>query len=219
MIMRALLPCLLSAAVLTAGAAHAEFELSLYTGYQTAPHSTVDGNDPGGAGDLDFTAGWEGRSGEMPPYYGIRGTWWQSETFGYGLEFNHAKVYADDDTKDDNGFDRLEFTDGLNLITVNVFRRFPGEARKWTPYLGAGLGISVPHVDIETDAGKTFEYQYAGPAVQWVAGVSYPLSERWNVFGEYKGSYSQNNLDLESGGELETNIVTNALNIGVSFNF
>lgn len=217
--MRALLSLVVIAATMTAGSARAEFELSLYTGFQTAPHSTVDGNDPGGAGDLDFTAGWEGRSGELPPYYGFRGTWWRSETLGYGLEFNHAKVYADDDTLNESGFDRLEFTDGLNLITVNVFRRFPGETRKWTPYLGAGLGVSVPHVDIESDGGKTFEYQYAGPAVQWVAGVSYPISDRWNVFGEYKGSYSQNTVDLESGGELETNIVTNALNVGVSFDF
>lgn len=202
-----------------ASSAHAEFELSLYTGWQTSPHSVVEGNDPGGAGELDFTAGWEGRSNEMPPYYGFRGTWWRSDTLGYGIEFNHAKVYADDETLAESGFESLEFTDGLNLLTVNVFRRFPGEERTWTPYLGAGVGVSIPHVDVESAGGKTFEYQYTGPAVQWVAGVTYPLNDRWAVFGEYKGSYSQNTADLDSGGELETNIVTNALNVGVSFDF
>ena len=36
---------------------------------------------------------------------------------------------------------------------------------------------------------------------------------------EYKGTYSKNDVDLDGGGNLETNIVTNALNLGVSFNF
>lgn len=206
---------------LSAGAAQAQFELSLYTGYQTAPHSVVEGDDPGGAGELDFTAGWEGRSDEFPPYYGLRGTWWRNDLLGLGVEFNHAKVYADDETREDNGFERLEFTDGLNLFTINAFRRFPSAdgTRNWTPYVGGGVGVAIPHVDIETEGGKTFEYQLTGPAVQWVAGVTYPLNDQWAVFGEYKGSYSQNTVDLDSGGELETNIVTNALNVGVSFNF
>lgn len=214
--------CLLSLLMLcalAAGPARAEFELSIYTGVQTSPHSVVKGDEPDGMGDFNFTAGWEGKSGSPPPYYGIRGTWWQSETLGYALEFNHAKVYADGETKSDHGFERLEFTDGLNLLTVNVMRRFPLDDRRWTPYVGAGLGVAIPHVDVETEDSKTFGYQLTGPAVQWIAGVSYPVSESWSVFGEYKGSYSQNKADLDGGGTLETNIVTNALNLGVSFNF
>ncbi|WP_330999032.1 outer membrane protein [Mangrovicoccus algicola] len=206
-------------ALLAAGAAHAEFELSIYSGWQTSPHSTVEGDDPTGVGDFDFTAGWEGKSGAMPPYWGVRGTWWQSDILGYGVDFSHNKVYADSDTLDDNNFETLEFTDGLNILTANVFRRFPGVTRDWTPYVGAGIGIAVPHVEVETTGDKTFEYQLTGPAVQWVAGVSYPISENWKVFGEYKGTYSQNKADLKGGGELETNIVTNALNVGVSFDF
>lgn len=213
----AVLMALLGVAVATPAAA--EFELSLYTGWQTSPHSTVEGSDPDGVGDFDFTAGWEGRSGEAPPYYGFRGTWWQESNFGFGLEFTHAKVYADDETLRDEGFDTLEFTDGLNIVTANVFRRFPGETRAWTPYVGGGAGISVPYVELETSGGSTYEYQFAGPAVQWVAGVTYPLSQSWSVFGEYQGSYSMNSVDLDNGGDLETNIVTNALNLGVSFNF
>lgn len=204
---------------LVAPPAHAEFELSVYTGIQTEPHSVVKGDDPDGIGAFDFTTAWEGRSGEMPPYYGIRGTWWQNDVLGYGVEFNHAKVYADDDKREEEGFDRLEFTDGLNILTVNVFRRFPNEMRRWTPYLGGGLGVAIPHVEVETSGSKTFGYQYTGPAVQWVAGVTYPMTESWSVFGEYKGTYSRNRADLDGGGELETNIVTNALNLGVSFNF
>lgn len=200
-------------------AVRADIELSLYSGYQTAPHSVVSGEDPSGIGDFRFTAGWEGKSTELPPYWGVRGTWWTSDQLGYGLEFNHAKTYAEQYTLEDNGFETLEFTDGLNIVTANVFRRFPGQERAWTPYMGAGIGLSVPHVEVETTGERTYGYQVTGPAVTWIAGVTVPIGENWQVFGEYKGTYSQNNADLDGGGTLETNIVTNALNVGVSFNF
>lgn len=202
-----------------AGVAQAEVELSVYTGFQTAPHSGVSGTDPGGIGAFDFNAKWEGKPFAAPPYYGLRATWWQSENLGFGIEFNHAKVYADSATLAASGFSRLEFTDGLNLITLNAFYRWPGAFGQLTPYVGAGVGISVPHVDVESGGGKTFEYQYTGPAAQLVAGMKYDLNAKWALFGEYKGSYSMNKADLASGGTLETNIVTNALNFGISYKF
>ncbi len=218
--MRASAAPLLILALLAAGTARAEFEISGYTGIQTAFDSNVEGNDPGGVGEFDFSAGWEGRSFEPPIHYGIRGTWWRNGgNLGFGLELNHTKVYADDDTLDEEGFDSLELSDGLNIITANIMRRFPGEERRWTPYVGGGVGVAVPHVDVETEGGRTFEYQLTGPAVAWMAGVTVPLTTSWSVFGEYKGTFSQNDADLDNGGNLETDIVTNALNFGVSFNF
>lgn len=217
-----LLPALLAIACLTFSArdAAAEYEVSFYTGWQTSPHSDVSGFDPGGVGAFDFTSAWEGKSFEAPPHYGIRGIWWRNGgVYGYALDFNHVKVYANDETRRRNGFERLELTDGLNIITANVMRRFPGETRRWTPYVGAGLGVAYPHVDVETSGGTTYGYQLTGPAVSWVAGVTYPFTETWSVYGEYKGTYSQNSADLDNGGSLDTNIVTNALNVGVSFNF
>ncbi|MCG6901859.1 MAG: porin family protein [Rhodobacter sp.] len=197
----------------------AETELSFYTGFQAAPHSRVEGTDPGGVGAFDFLSAWEGRPFEAPPYYGFRATYWTSERLGFGIDFNHAKVYADDATLASSGFSRLEFTDGLNIVTANVWYRWQNPARRWTPYVGAGLGVAIPHVDIESAGGKTFEYQLTGPAVQVVAGVKYDINDRWGLFGEYKGTYTMNEADLASGGTLSTNIVTNALNIGVSFSF
>lgn len=206
--------------LLLARPAAAEFELSVYSGWQTATDSDVEGDDPDGIGRFDFEAEWEGRSFEAPLHYGFRATWWPGDLYGYGVDFNHLKVYSTDETRDDEGFETLEFTDGLNILTANVYRRFPGDVRRWTPYLGAGLGVSIPYVEVETPGGTdTFEYQYTGPAAQWVAGVTYPLSGRFEIFGEYKGTFSRNEADLDGGGELETDILTNALNVGVSFNF
>ena len=81
---------------LFAAPAAAEIELSFYTGYQTAPHSRVKGNRGASSGGTAFDTliGWQGKSFEAPPYYGLRGTWWQENDIGYGLEFSHNKVYA-----------------------------------------------------------------------------------------------------------------------------
>lgn len=204
-----------TALVLSAGLVLAETELSVYTGFQTAPHGTIEGDNDGA--DFDFGVEWEGRSGEAPPYYGFRYTRWQNENWGWGVEFNHAKVYADDDTLDNEGFDRLEFTDGLNLLTVNGMYRWQNENSRWTPYVGAGAGLSIPHVDVTIGDNKTFGYQLTGYAVIAMAGVSYDINDTWAVFGEYKGSFSSNTAELDGGGELSTDIITNAINLGVTY--
>lgn len=200
-------------------AAQAEVELSIYGGWQSAPHSDVTISGDPLIPDDEFTAGWEGRPFEMPPYYGVRATWWRSEALGFGLDINHTKVYADDETLAASGLERFEFSDGLNIITVNVFRRWQDAFGPMTPYVGGGLGVAVPHVEVTGSGSETFEYQLTGPAVAWMAGATYPISDRWSVFGEYKGTYSQNTADLDTGGTLETDVVTNAFNLGVSFDF
>ena len=206
-----------SAAIVTvslgsASVAQAEVQLSFYTGTQSAPHSKIDDSVLGEA-----RVKWLGKSFEAPPYYGLRATWWKSDKWGFGIEVNHAKVYAENPTA--LGYDVLEFTDGLNLITANVFRRFPNAGR-FTPYVGGGLGIAVPHVEIQrAGESKTFEYQLTGPAAILVFGTSYEINDKWSLFAEYKGSYSMNKAKVDAGGTLSTNIVTNALNLGVSYSF
>ena len=204
-------------AAIAGTSAVAETELSFYLGAQTSPHSRVVGSNAGG--DFDELIGWEGRSAEAPPYYGVRATWWKNDTLGFGIELNHAKVYAPDDEAAAAGFDNVEFTDGLNILTVNTMRRWPDRWGNFTPYVGAGIGLAIPHVDVDDGTNETFEYQVTGPAVMGVAGAKYDITDQWAVFGEYKFTYSQNEAELEGGGTLESDIITNALNVGVSFNF
>lgn len=197
----------------------AEVELSFYGGWQGAQPSDVAIRGDTVLPDDDFTAGWDGRSFEAPIYYGLRATWWTSESLGFGIDINHAKVYADDATLAAAGLDHLEFSDGLNILTVNAYRRWDEALGGLTPYVGGGIGLSFPHVEVVDPGTRTWEYQIAGPAVAWMAGVSYPVNDRWSVFGEYKGTYSQNEAELDTGGTLSTDIITNSLNLGVSFNF
>ncbi len=210
---------LLAVSVLPAPAAEAqEAEISFYTGAQTAQDSSVDFTDALGV-STSFNASWEGLSGELPPYYGFRYTRWVTESVGWGVEFTHAKVYADNATLAASGFSTLEMTDGLNLLTVNAWRRWQNDS-DWTPYVGIGVGVAVPHVEARTPLGnRTFEYQVTGPAARLVLGVSYEINDRWSVFGEYNGTYSTHDINLVGGGSMQTDIVTHAINIGLTYRF
>ena len=200
--------------------ANADVELSFYGGLQSAQPSVVsvyDANDNDNSNDL---VQWEGKSFSAPPYYGIRATIWSSSEFGYGLDFTHNKIYPKSLPP---SYDRLEFTDGLNTLTVNAYRRWKNGIAGLTPYVGGGVGLAIPYVEVvrnvKNSETSTFEYQVTGPAVALIAGASYPINNKWSVFGEYKSTYSQNKADLDDGSTLETNIVTNAVNLGLSFRF
>ena len=209
------------ATLLIAPIAKAEIVLSFYGGAQSAPHSRVSGADPAGVGAFSFIAGWEGRSFSGPIHYGIRATWWRWENWGISFDFNHNKVYADAATLAASGFSVLEFTDGLNTVTFNATRRWKRDGRKLTPYVAAGLGFAAPHVEVKTTAAAplTFAYQIAGPAVAFIAGAEYQIRPRWSAFAEYKFTYNMLSTTLTGGGTLSTNIITNAINVGVNFTF
>lgn len=208
------LPVLLVLAglVLPALPLRAEQVLSVYTGVQGAASSRI-------TDDLGhFITGWEGHSLKSPPYYGLRLTRWRPDGIGYGIEVNHAKVYAADPGR--HGYDRLEFTDGLNLVTLNLWKRWPARRSGLVPYVGAGLGVAVPHVDIQPSGqAHTFGYQLTGPAAQLVAGASLPLTDRLALFAEIKGAWSRHRVELDSGGLLRSEITTHALNLGLNWRF
>lgn len=203
-----------------AAPASAEMEISVYSGWQTSPHSRLKGTYPGTGAPIDALIGWDGKSFAPPPYYGLRGTWWKSEKLGFGLEVTHNKAYAPGPERAAAGFDRLEFTDGHNVITANVMYRWPDKWTTLTPYVGAGLGVAVPHVDVTSTNGyRTYGYQLTGPAAKLIAGAKYDLNDRYAVFGEYQFTYTYNEADLPAGGSLKTRILSNALNVGISYSF
>ena len=210
----------IAALFLLTSTASAESQLSVYGGVQTSPHSIVTGVYD--SVTFDFAAGWDGKSFAMPPYYGIRYTRWNDDNLGLSLNFTHSKVYADAETLTDSGFSVLEFTDGINVVTLSAMRRLSNMGN-WTPYVGAGVGFAVPHVEVQVSstAVKTFEYQYGGPAIQLQGGFEREVSENWSIFGEYVFNYVMLDVDLDgpAGSYLKTNIVTNAINIGVSYGF
>ncbi|WP_136634435.1 outer membrane protein [Pseudooceanicola onchidii] len=217
--MKISLPVAAAAAALTLSQpAQAEVELSFYTGYQTSPHSRITGVRGSGGGAYSNLIGWQGKSFEMPPYYGVRATWWRDNDIGFGVEFSHNKAYAPA-AEMPAGFTRLEFTDGHNIITANVSKRWTNKWGSVTPYVSGGLGIALPHVDVTEGTNRTFGYQLTGPAMRLTAGAKYAFNDQWSVFGEYQFTWSQNSANLAGGGTMEGRILSNALNVGVGFSF
>ena len=121
-------------------------------GYNTSFNSDVTVKR-GGTAITYSDVSWDGASFEMPPYSGIRGSYWfdgQYSNFGMMLDYSHAKVKADlSGTALGADFSHFQFTDGLNLLALNGLYRLP-LTETFTPYAGLGLGISVP--DVETTA-------------------------------------------------------------------
>ena len=195
----------------------AENTFEIYTGIQSAPHSHVEGVDSDGRA-FDFTAGWEGRSlTNAPPYYGLRWTHWD-ENVGWGVDFVHSKVYADDETRSENGFRILEMTDGLNNLMVQRTQRYQSDwAENSYLYAGVGLGIAVPHVEAQTTSGSshTFGYQYGGPSAGYNLGWRQEPVDGLGWFVEYRFTASWLDVELKNDGNLKTRIFTNALNIGL----
>jgi len=196
--------------LIVAAAPAASFELSAQPGWQA--------HADGGAGAHGSDATWDGRADELPLAYGVRSTWWRSETLGFGLEFSHAGTGASAPA-DGAGFGRREPGDGADIVTANVMRRFPGAGRNWTPYLGGGVGIATSAQDGRTGSNSMFGFETSAPAARWTAGVNVGLGDSWSVFGEYQGLYAPDEAARNSGRPAERDGVTNAVNLGVSFDF
>jgi lipid A oxidase len=225
--------------------AHAEFVLSAYGGAIDTMDADVKLSRPGGT-DLTFSdVSWNDKSFEGPMYYGLRLNYWFSDdsNWGVGIDFTHAKMYARlNDTVTvsgtraganvsgseplNNTFEELSFSHGYNLLIFNgTYRWFPKGSRDNTflgrlqPYAGLGLGVAVPHVEVDLNGSKTEEYQYAGPAFQGLAGINFDVYKNFSVFLEYKLTYSDMNADLTDGGSIEVKPWSNHIVFGLSYSF
>ena len=199
-------------------------EITLYTGANAAPHSSVKFSGAAtsyGIADGSYsTEGWETKSFGNPVYWGFRYTYWPtaSSQWGYGLDINHSKLYAKQ--MPHANISRLEFSDGMNTLMANLYRRYPGVQSLWggEPYWGVGLGISYPHVEVTSAStnARTFEYQYTGFAAQAMVGLRYSINDKWLAFGELRTQYIPVEADLDGGGKLEVDFINNHFSLGVS---
>jgi lipid A oxidase len=237
-----------TAVSLAAGTATADtWGVSLYGGWNGSFDSDVNFTGP----DTDWTVRsvpWDGLSFTFTgaaPYYGARLSFWPSAMPGWGLalDFTHAKVQAHRSaTVSHSGringvptsgsnqvqelFDVLEFTDGLNLVTLNALYQLPSYGM-FHPYIGAGVGISIPHVEVTGNSGgppnvpfpRTFAYEFGGPAAQALIGAEVALSSRISLFGEYKLSWTNINSPMNGDYEIHTTVVTNHIIAGATFKF
>lgn len=228
--MSKLLKSTIAALVMVAAPASAEMELSLYLGVQNVQESTGSGTFPGGT-PVSRRFNWEGRPLENPFYYGGRATWWTQKNIGFGIEGTHTKAYASSSDLAAIGANSFELSDGHNIVTANIMKRWPGlfTNQSFTPYVGAGAGVAIPHVDVAVNgaSNRTFGFEVTGPALRGIAGVKYDLNERWALFSEYQITWSDNDITIDPDplvagqlpGNISTEIITHAVNFGISYSF
>jgi lipid A oxidase len=230
--------------LLATGVARADmWAVSVYGGWNGTHDSDVRFTGP----DTDWTVQsvpWDGLSFTYTgkaPYYGARLTYWPDMMPGWGfaVDFTHAKVQAKRDTIVNfegtvnnipytgsavlsDLFDVLEFTDGFNLITLNALHKLQPYGMV-QPYLGAGVGFSIPHVEVTgrgvTSFPRTFAYEFGGPAIQGLIGAEVAVSPLLSLFGEYKLSWTSINSPMTGGYRVRTHLVTHHLLAGASLRF
>jgi lipid A oxidase len=202
----------------------AETQISVYGGANWNFGSDIKVNSPFVPGGHDErSVDWDGGAFDMPPYWGVRATYWLSKTsnWGFAIDYTHQKALADINFAADPVYNRLEFTDGNNLVILEALYRFsPMMNGTLVPYVGAGVGVTIPHVEVTLDAGsRTFEYQCCGFAAQVLAGLEYKLNGNWSLFTEAKLSYSRIDADLQGGGSLQTDLWSPAVAVGLNYRF
>lgn len=171
---------------------------------------------------------WEGKPFDDPIYYGARvARWLTGSNLGTMIDFTHSKAYAPleqevrlSGTKDGAAlpehakvgdvFHKLEFTHGHNMLTLNLLWRLPSLGSFVCPYVGLGLGAALPHTEVQIKGthGRTYEYQYVGPAAQLLVGVELRVP-RLSYFTEYKFTAAAYSAPLENrdGGLLPLDLL------------
>jgi lipid A oxidase len=195
---------LLSVLLLGAAPAAAEVELGFYGGLAGAPAGDVTLGGDAALPDGDAEAG---DAGGDRGQAGVRAIWWGDADVGVALDYSR---FGDGDGATGEG---LTFGT-LDSLTLGGVRRWEGVFESLSPYVGAGVGVARAELGANGDTVDA-----TGPAVSWVAGASVPIGENWSVFGEYEGTYVDVEGDMESGGTLGSETVTNSINLGVSFDF
>jgi len=227
-----------SAAIAASGS---EVQLGIYGGGNYTPKADVFLKQPNGTDMTLKGVPWMGEPFDDPPYYGLRGTYWTAAApkFGAMFDFTHAKaisrrkeVVDQSGTRDgkavppreqvDATFTKLEYSHGLNFVTLNAVYRLSGWHRRFVPYLGAGAGLVIPHTEIaRKDIGRqnwTYRYEVTGPGFQGLAGIEWRVfpSDKYGVFTEYKAGYAVNSTQLLEGGTVTNRLWAHQAIVGLS---
>jgi lipid A oxidase len=229
--------------------ARAELVVSAFSGFSDTYDSDLHLHENNGT-DLTFhNASYSTKDfGENAPYYGGRLTYFLSREshWGFGLEFLHSKVFLDSGeslhvtgTRDGSPVNDTEYVGntiadfhcahGLNYLTADtIYRFFLGQPdnfiHRFQPYLGAGVGITIPHVVVQLANEPGFEnYEFGGLGMQAIAGLSFDITKHVQLFSEYKFTYADlDKLEFSNGetsGTVSFNSMANHLVFGVSYRF
>lgn len=221
--------------------AQREIQFGIYGGGNGVFNADIHLKQPNGTDMTLKNVVWEGQPFDDPPYYGVRATYWpeKSPSLGVMLDYVHGKAISRrHDEVEQTGmrdgekvpprepvsatFTKIEYSHGLNFLTLNAVYRFRGLHRKFLPYFGAGFGIMVPHSEAARrgTSRENWDYRYevSGPGFQALAGMEWRAKEtsRFHPFAEVKLGYGRNTTELYQGGWVKANLLAYQVAVGVT---
>jgi len=199
-----------------------DFSVYFYGGLQGANSSHVTGEDPGpgGVGSFSFKSEWEGRSFRDPFYYGLRAHYWLKPSLALSLDFTHSKIYSTKKTLLDNNLKTIEFTDGINTLTLSALIN-KSVYKNIFAYIALGAGVSIPKIEFQSAAAtyRTFYFHLGGVVAQLQFGVEKKMANGFSLFTEYVLNYHKMDVKLVKQGNLQTQFLSHALNFGFGYGF
>jgi lipid A oxidase len=192
-----------------------EYVIAGYGGVPYTHPSDVKFSKPGATDLTVHGVRWIGLPFKSPVFYGIRTIGWSAgDTFGAMLDFTHSKAISmrsqevtfsgvrnsqpmPERARIGDTFRHFEFSHGHNTLIANGLVRLASLLPGLAPYIGGGVGVALPHTEVQflADSARTYEYQYVGPAAQALIGLELRIP-RVSVFLEYKFTIARYNAPL-----------------------
>ena len=119
-------------------------------------------------------------------------------------------------------FTKLEYSHGLNFLTLNAVFRFRGLHARFLPYFGAGVGIMIPHTELARRGVQrpdwTYRYEISGTGYQAFGGIEWRAKpeSRFHPFAEVKLGYARNFTELLEGGSVASNLIAYQIAVGAT---
>lgn len=204
----------------------ADVAVGLYFGKAFAMPGDVTVRRRGGRQDTYGEVIWYDESFTSPFYYSVRLIYWPDtdSNNGIALDFTHAKLYSNlrdritvthssaDGTRQTqqslgDSFSRLAFSHGYNLLSLNMLHRSPAQNHdshnEASIYVGAGIGVAVPHVEIQLADTLIDHYKAVGLVFQGMIGITLGTETDLPLNAEYKYSYGNGSIELADDSTLE----------------
>lgn len=138
------------------------------------------------------------------------------------LEVGYSQHQGDiDEATEDSGATTTVDGDGsLQSIMLSVYRDFPSESGKLSPYIGAGIGTTNVKADDITVAGTIYgDDDENAFSYQLKAGVSYDMSEKTDVYAEVT-YLNVGEVELEkAGNKVDVDTSSVGLFTGIRYQF
>ena len=116
-------------------------------------------------------------------------------------------------------------TNGVNFLPVSFIARYRAKRGEMfpdgrlRPYGGVGLGPTLLYTRSTVNgSSRDGPYEWGNPGFMVFGGLEFMASRHWDLFTEYKVTYTEVNGQI-SGGSSSSDIHTNHFTVGVGVHF